>query len=369
MQIHQVQYVAEYYYEFGTLLSSCMKHKLAEVLLAASYFLDIDWKFKALHIVDVVMAGEPTDYVQIWAHERRSTLAGMQIGCAPKEIAICSMGCADAKSKAHNGQLILSYVTNSIRRNNLDHARALLDQIAFSNFDYLSTMERLVLKKSLIARGKIQRYQGEFEQARQYLEAAVNCDIVTAVNGRSLACHLAGVLCELNDAQRAQILLRDEIKLLSSFGLQNIPSGRRLRISLAETFLLQRHLDEADNMFCELVVQNCPNPSIEKVRLCIGLARISHLRGLWPKALENWQKVLRASENCNWEAGFLEMVVWYSISHVHFALCEPEISGSYRMKADEFYAREGRQYWFTGLGTHWLDYIWNKLGHRPDTHT
>ena len=149
-------------------------------------------------------------------------------------------------------------------------------------------MERLALKKSLIARGKIQRCQGNLGRARQYLEAAINCAMVTAVNGRSLACHLAGVLCELNDAYRAQMLLHDEIKLLPSLGLQNTPSGRRLRISLAETLLLQTHHDEADKLFYELMVQDCPNLSIAMVRLCIGLARISHLRGLWPTALENW---------------------------------------------------------------------------------
>ena len=49
--------------------------------------------------------------------------------------------------------------------------------------------------------------------------------MVTPVNGRSLVCHLAGVLSELNDAQRAQMLLREEIKLLPRLGLQQRPAS------------------------------------------------------------------------------------------------------------------------------------------------
>ncbi len=370
LQIHQVQYVADHYQSLATVLSSRMRHRLAKVLLAASFFQDIHWKSKALHVVEAATAGEPTDYLQTWAKLRKHTLASLEIGLEARENADFNVARTDARSNALYGRLMLSYVTNHIRRNRLTRARAIVDQITPFNFDRPSSMEQLVLRRKSIAIGKIERYQGNFDHAQQHLEVLLGNERLDAVTGRSLICHLAGVLCELNREARAETLLREEISVLDDLGFGDIPSGRRLRLSLAETLLLQGRLQEAASIYLGLaMVEDCPNPTIvtgiEKVRLWMGLARVSHLKRSWREALENWSNALRASEDCKWKAGFNEMVVDYSIGHVYLELGQRKQSDLYVEKADKLYAHEGRQYWLTGLGTRWLDFIWQSLDHSP----
>lgn len=376
LQIHQIQCVMNHYFLLGTLLSSRVKRRVAEVLLAASYFLNISWKSKALEAVKAITADEPADYLQIWSNLRECTLAGLEIGNEIKESAIQSVGHGriDTRSNALYGQLILSYASNKIRWNNLDHARSMLDHFSPLNSDSPSTMERLVLKKKEVTIGRIDRYQGKFRLAREHLTPLSDVDAkLDGVTGRDRISQLACVLCELGEPRKAQMLLCEEIKIMEKLGSQDISSGRCLRLSLAEALLQQGSLKEAEDIYLRLkeVVEDFPNPNftigIEKLRLWMGLARISHLKHSWSDALIKWEKALGAAEDCNWRAGFIEMVVRYSISDVKSKLGERENSESHSKKADELYRHEGRQFWLTGLGTYWLDFVWRSLGHKPET--
>ena len=359
----------------GKLLSLPIKRKVVEVLLAASYFLDLSWKAKALEAVKAIIADEPADYLQMWANLRECTLTGLEIGSKIKESAIQyePHGQIDVRSNALYGQLILSYAANKIRCNKLDHARSMLDRFSPLNNDRPSTMERLVLKKKEVTIGRIDRYQGKFQLARERLTPSRDEDAkLDGVTGRSRISHLACVLCELGEPRKAQMLLCQEIKIMEKLGSQDISSGRSLRLSLAEALLQQESLKEAEDIYLRLkeVIEDCPNPNfvvgIQKLRLWMGLARVSHLKRSWSDALTKWEKALRASEDCNWKAGFNEMVVRYSISHVKSILGERENSESHIKRADELYRREGRQFWLTGLGTYWLDFVWRSLGHKHE---
>jgi len=375
LQIHQIQCVTNDYLLLGTLLTSRIKRKVAEVLLAASYFLDISWKSKALEAVKAITADEPADYLQIWLNLRECTLAGLEIGNEIKESAIQSVahGQIDARSNALYGQLIVSYASNKIRRNKLDHARSMLDHFSPLNSDSPSTMERLVLRRNEVTIGRIDRYQGKFRLAREHLTPLPDVDAkLDGVTGRNRISQLACVLCELGKPREAQMLLCEEIQTMEKLGSQDISSGRCLRLSLAEALLQQGSLKEAEDIYLRLkeVVEDCPNPNlaigIDKLRLWMGLARISHLTHSWSDALIKWEKALRASEDCKWRAGFTEMVVRYSISHVEYVLGKRKDSESHMKEADELYRREGRQFWLTGLGTYWLDFVWCSLGHKPE---
>jgi len=364
-----------HYFLLETLLSSRIKRKVAEVLLVASYFLNISWKSKALEAVKAITADEPAEYLQIWSNLRECTLTGLKIGNEITEsvIQFVEHDQIDARSNALYGQLILFYASNKIRWNKLDHARSMLDHFSPLNSDSPSTMERLVLKKKEVTIGRIDRYQGKFRLAREHLTPLSDVDAkLDGVTGRSRISQLACVLCELGEPGKAQMLLCQEIKIMEKLGSQNISSGRCLRLSLAEALLLQASLKEAEDIYLRLkeVIEDCPDPNftigIDKLRLWMGLARISHLKHSWSDALTRWKKALRASEDCNWRAGFNEMVVHYSISHVKSVLGEQENSESHIKKADELYRREGRQYWLTGLGTYWLDFVWRSLDHNPE---
>ena len=120
---------ADHYQSLGTLLSSRVRHIIAKVLLAVSYFLNISWKSQALQITAHIMAGEPAGYLQTWANQPRLALTGLQNIVTIKEIkesALCNTVSTDAKSNALYGQRNLSCITNNIRRNESTHAGAIL---------------------------------------------------------------------------------------------------------------------------------------------------------------------------------------------------------------------------------------------------
>ena len=197
LQIHQFQCVMSHYFLPGTLPSSHKKRKVAEVLLAASYFLNISWKSKALEAVKAIMADEPAEYLQVWSNLRKCTLAGLEIGNEIKESAIQSVGHGqvDARSNALYSELILSYASNMIRWNHLDHARSMLDHFSPLNSDSPSTMERLVLRKKQLTIGRIGRYQGNFQLAQEYLTPLPDVD--AKLDGVTSRSHLSTRMCTL----------------------------------------------------------------------------------------------------------------------------------------------------------------------------
>lgn len=158
-----------------------------------------------------------------------------------------------------------------------------------------------MLQKKRFAIGKIERYQGNLRQAQQFLDAKFSgTDLVT---GRNFVCHLAGVICELKQSNRAEKLLVKELITMKRLGFQEYPGGRRLQLSLAETLLQQSRLKEAEDTYLGPVIEkDCPNPTIdtkvEKLRLWVGVPRVYQLDRLWLKALKIWKKALRASWVC-----------------------------------------------------------------------
>ncbi|MCJ1478982.1 hypothetical protein MMC13_007666 [Lambiella insularis] len=268
----------------------------------------------------------------------------------------------DARLNALYGQQILSYVTHQTRYNNLPKALFAIRKFLPLKRDRPSTMERLVLKKLALARAKIYRYEGNFSQAEEFLrtEALDEDANLDGVTGRYRTSQLAAVLCEQGDPSKAQMLLHDEISTLEKLNLSDTYGGRCLRLSLAEALLEGGSLINAKSTYCGLkeLYKDLPNSSgIERLRLSVGLARISHVRFSGNEALTNWQQALMASESCGWKEGFIEMVICYSMSYVQAELGKSEKSHALMKKADELAKREDHQYWLTGLGTYWLDFV------------
>lgn len=174
----------------------------------ASYSLNNSWKSKALRAVKAITADEPADYLQIWLNLRECTLAGLEIGNEIKESVIQSVGHGqiDTRLNALYGQLILSYASNKIRWNKLDHVRSMLDHLSLLNSDSPSTMERLVLKKKEVTIGRIDRYQGNFQLAREYLTPLLHVDAkLDGVTGRSRISQLACVLRPTTQSTNASL--------------------------------------------------------------------------------------------------------------------------------------------------------------------
>ncbi|MCJ1248447.1 hypothetical protein MMC30_005665 [Trapelia coarctata] len=377
LQIHQIQHIVEQYHLLDKILSPSTKHKFAEVLLAASYFGDVPWKSRAGEAVKMMIVGEVADYLQTWLNMRVCILTGLDCGGETMEPVIYPENDQiDARSNAFYGQWILSYAANKIRRNNLIHARIWLSRFLPLNRECPSTMERLVLQRKKIMEGKIFRYQGKFREAQERLTPSLGCENA-ALDGATASTripHLAAVLCELGEPEKAQEILESEIQLSEALNTHNLRQGKGLRLALAEALLEQRLCKKAEDIYLTLeeLFKNTPNTNMDtqmcNMRIRVGLARISHLNNHWSNALCYWENALAYWEgvvqtSMEWEndEGFIKMIIYYSIGDVKFELGMSDYE-SYLKKGDKLLERNGRRFWFTALGTSWLKFIWYRRG-------
>ncbi|KAL8764943.1 MAG: hypothetical protein Q9209_007807 [Squamulea sp. 1 TL-2023] len=220
-------------------------------------------------------------------------------------------------------------------------------------------MEALVLADKQFFRGEIYRYKGEFSTAVTLLQPYnKNLD---PVRGGQRTAQLACVLCEKGQYNLAEDMLRHELVGLKDLGLEDVSFGRDIRLSLAETLLMKGLFREAEEHFRaleELFEGRDINltTGIGRLRLWLGLARISHRQGLWVDATNRWKNALKAAEDRGWGAGFAAMVIHNSLGHIHWVQFRAHLK-----QASDIFPRETREFWFTGLAG-WLDILEPDLG-------
>ncbi|MCJ1395924.1 hypothetical protein MMC18_008810 [Xylographa bjoerkii] len=361
LQVNQVQHIARNYHLLGPLLSSDIKYKVAAVFLAASYFLDISWKHEALKAVEAITVDELPSYLQTWANSRKCVVAGIESHNKLMDSVGRPISCnqADARTNAIFGQWVLNYSANQIKCGKLQRARLTLSELCPLNKSCISTMERLVFVKREVIEGKIDRFLGNFLNAREHLvHPAVVLDKVTACTRLS---HLAAVYCELGQPEKAVKILGSEVQTIGVMGLRNQRHGRCLHLAFAEALLQQNRLEEAQSIYTEVrndlgrISDTDMVTKMSKLRMWIGFARISHVKSNWSDALKLGKEALKAATECGWQEGFVEMIIHYSIGYAKRQLT---IYAEYDIqKADQLLQRVGRQYWWTNLGTSWLDYV------------
>lgn len=352
-----MQHLAKNYHLLGDALTSSVKHKIAEVLLAASNFLTISWKTEALKTFKAITRDEPADYLQAWASAREYAWASLSNDSSIMSPII--RGQVNARANAFHGQWLLAY-----RANSLICSGSVITEFRPMNHSCPSTMEKLVLKKKEVTEGQIFRYLGDFQKARVRLTLSLDprLDVVTHSSRIS---HLAAVHCELGEPEKACRLLVQDLDAKKSVGLYDVRSGIRVRLALAEAQLEVGRLKDAKEMYQELQETFSTDPDtihrISKVRICIGYARISHVNGSWLEALEWWERVLDTAKECGWKEGFIQMIAHYSIGLAKSKLGRPDFQ-HHLGRADNLFRQEPRrQFWWTGLGTSWWDRIRREL--------
>ena len=372
LQIRQVQHVATHYTSVAASLSSFSRARVAEVFLAASHFDSRAWKLSAINLVKSIIAVEPVEeHLQMWANLRAYTLASLESRTGTRDFMLPKQDRSQGnpRSNALRGSFLLAYATDLIRRDCLDRAWDALNQFSSFSNEQPSTMEYIVLKQKEIKLAIINRYRGHFSAALEVFSIppteGYKTDEMTACSRMS---HKAGVLCEVGQPDQALKFLKIETDMMLRLHRQNTAGGRCLRLSLAEVLLQGNRLDDSSMEYRglkEAYQGYDPNivTGMGKLRLNIGLARISHLKEEWRNALILWHIALCISVKYGWQEGFIEMVIRYSLAHVMLMLGDQEESRRNQREAEVLYEREARRYWITCLGTQWLDYVRHALGH------
>jgi tetratricopeptide (TPR) repeat protein len=280
---------------------------------------------------------------------------------------------ASPQWSARRGDLVVSFAENLIQMGDLNTAR--LELCGWNPIDPAcpSAMERIVLRSRNIALGRILRFEGKFEAALGYLEGVLEeseQDEFFEGTGwrRVLLSNVAEILCELDRPADAEKLLMPELQRMTDRGCQNISSGRRLQLSLTESFIKRGMYGPAAECLLKLkaVYEAIGNPdAIAKrgmFRVLSSLARISHLRAFWSEALEGWQQSLKLLAFLGREEGLHSGVVWYSISHALFKLGKHRESSECLIKARGLLENHERKFWIVGFNSYWFDFIMRELG-------
>ena len=315
----------------------------------------------------------PQKHLWIWANQRRCTLdtLGNQVGIDFSVFAVPDPS-ETSRSNGFYGLLMLAYALNLTRANRLDCAREVLKEISPLKKSQASHLERLALERRQNMNGQIARYQGYFEEALEFLRIERVPDLENATIGFNRANQYIAVLCELGKVDIAEAYVRQQLSFMheAEFGLQNTSRERCLQLSLAEVLLKKNSFGAASDIYLKIKEaieqdERTAVRGIASLRIHVGLARISHCQKQWPNALGLWKAALVASRQLGPREDSIDMVIRYSLSHVNFMLGRKQEYVDDLREAGRIFQREGRQHFITGLGSGWLEYIWQELKLKP----
>jgi ATP/maltotriose-dependent transcriptional regulator MalT len=141
------------------------------------------------------------------------------------------------------GRLLLSRSENAILCNDLSGARKCIENW-YLNREYPSILELEVVRLKTTVLTRIDRYEGNFQNANTQLNLCLN---LVKQQPSDAVCfhimhHLGDVYYELRKPKKAQNLLLHEFKHLRACGKQRTKAFRRLALPLAEAYLEQGKL-------------------------------------------------------------------------------------------------------------------------------
>ncbi len=274
----------------------------------------------------------------------------------------------DARWNAQRGDLVISFARNLIRNGDLTAAKQELCEWNPTNPASPSTIERLVLRRRNVNMGEVLRYEGRFEDALLYLQDVLqeseHDDFYEGTGWqRALISNVAELFCELDRPAEAKTLLMPELQQMTDRGCQNTSSGRRLQLSLIESFMKCGTYHRAEECLLYLkgvyeaidILTTLSNRG--KFRVWSSLARISHLRSRWDETLDTWLQALGILNILGREESLNSGIVHYSISYALFKLGRHEESSESLSKAQANLESEERRFWIVGFNSYWHDFI------------
>lgn len=146
-------------------------------------------------------------------------------------------------------------------------------------------------------------------------------------------------------------------------GTQDIATGRRLQMSLAETCLQRDMHGKAESLLTDLqrAFASSGGPEytsdVNFFRIWVSLARISHKQSRWEEALTRWTRALSALERPNLKGRFNAGLVRCSIAHSLLMSGQEVDSRNILQEARTNMSSESRIFWIPLFNSQWHDFI------------
>ncbi|EER25229.1 hypothetical protein CPC735_018330 [Coccidioides posadasii C735 delta SOWgp] len=358
------------------------RHELAACLLAASRFSNAKWKVEAISRTKKLLEGDDDPFLNAWLAYRESSVMRMSGMTEESERVLHSFLrdtatplAEDSKLtqrfNAQRGDLIISFSKNLIRQSKLAEAKSELTEWKPLSTE-ISTLEKITSRARNITLGKILRFQGEFKEALEQLDSVLQSGLLDDYfkgTGwyRVLLSEVAGLHCELGQPVEAEKLLLQELASMREKGTQNIATGQRLQMSLAETFLQRNMYAEAETLLYDLrraflSPDNLDyNAKFNGFRVWVSLARVSHKQSHWEDALTRWKHALSALEGLKLDETFNAGLVQCSLAHLMMVTGHETEATHMLQRARSNMKSEPRLFWVPLFNSQWHDFIIESL--------
>ena len=283
----------------------------------------------------------------------------------------------DLRYNTQAGKLIQSRAENLISADNLEEAQRELD--GWSPMDDVSpsSMEKTVQVSINLTLGRLSKIQGRFERAFSQLTHTleqIEAENVDVGGWRRVLLATVGELyCELGRPADAQSILISELDCMKLTKSQNMSSGLRLQLVLAESYLRAGSHDcsrEVADSVRRVLERSMEHNSITR-RFCLRawtiLARIAHMHGHWEEALSYWNESLKVLDLMHDPSGPNAAIVEFSIAYALHKQGRGDESAEKEALARKYLKSEkARRYHYTGFDSYWRDSIISEFSPRLD---
>lgn len=204
----------------------------------------------------------------------------------------------DRRTNAAMGHLTLQRALNCVQVDNLPQAEQLLEEWR-SLGEEPSPMEQVIDFRRSVLLGRVLRTQGRFTEAHNHLQRSYDLaeqlrELSFDDDRRDLISEMADTLRELEKPHDAEVYLRREFARRGE-DMQDPPASGKslLEASLAEVLFAQGRIEEAERVCIEAESRADNMMKLGKLRICIVLAKIHHVRSEHGKALRYWNEAMR----------------------------------------------------------------------------
>lgn len=232
-------------------------------------------------------------------------------------------------------------------------------------------------------RGKIHHFSGHFKEARRFLVPILHAKPPeVSMMCKSMA-YLSAVCCELGETGLGIRYASTQLTDITTYQSRESGNAKRLRLALAYAYLMQgmwviftqravsgyaslrkdiqQGFDTAQELF-QALAQSYENASAlsragktNRFSTLLGLAVIAHIKDDLHEAAHRYDIALDAASQCNWGAGYIEAIIYWSKSVITHNLGELEEARKLNGLAGSLY--QCRNYFFAGFGTLWPEII------------
>ncbi|KAJ5264965.1 hypothetical protein N7505_007758 [Penicillium chrysogenum] len=334
-----------------------------DACLSASNFGDKPWKMVAVAYADIIANMLGCADISARVQLRRASLARLYKAESAPNSQNIQIPRTNKRSNADFGRLVMLQARLQIeQRVPSKTINQTLDQ--FSAVSPVSELEKSVQLEINFLRAKLHRYDGKFDIATQILEG-----FMQAVRYRThnmIMIHYYETLCESGHPATAIQILKYELEELLKKENGHSGSARRLKLALGGSYLMKfltdrpscfSLLDQAEGLFQSIqwppersIVTN-HNYYVSKA----SLGMICLLKSQGEKSLTYWDEAMEAARDCFPKTGHAETLIHYAQSEVLYRLGRHQEATAKRAVAQEKFAEYGREYYFLGQGTAWLD--------------